>query len=164
MSTLHLGSRQATHDVDFFGTNLDNDQRWTLSDAMKYAQRISSRPLGEEWLNNEMMQWLSPPIHTRLTQEALQQDSVVFQEQGLKVVAAPFSYMFAAKVNRIGSDTRRGYDLSDAVAYLHEFILRKNNGQPVSVRTVEGWFAGSGLQSHRSVLKSGNQAYRQKYG
>ena len=157
-------TRQTTHDVDFFGTNLNNSQRRMLSEAARYAEQQTSRPLGEEWLNNEMMLWLAPDVHRALTHTALQRNIVVFQAQGLKVVAAPWSYAFCSKLNRVADPrTRRAYDTSDAVSYLHEILLQRRDRRPVSVQDVQGWASQYGLQVQRNALRDVAQLYQQRY-
>lgn len=91
VNTMLLQTRQTTHDVDFFGTNLNNTQRVLLDDAAKYAERRSPTPLGGEWLNNQTMLWLPPDVHRTVTEEALLQNDVVFDKRGLKVIAAPWN-------------------------------------------------------------------------
>ena len=48
VNTILLRTREATHDVDFFGTNINNNQRMLLDEAAKYAERHSGTPLGGE--------------------------------------------------------------------------------------------------------------------
>lgn len=164
VNIMFLGSRQNTHDVDFLGTNLNNEQRRHLSDAAKYAERQSPRPLGQEWLNNEMILWLPPLVHRSLTDAALAQNTVIFQQPGLKIVAGPWSYMLVAKLNRLSMDTRRGYDLSDAVSYLREHVTLVSGGRPITRQSIEKMTADAGLSKGSVlVLRSVNDAYKQKY-
>lgn len=85
VNTLLLQNRHSTHDVDFYGTNLSNDQRILLDEAAKYAERKSQTPLGGEWFNNQTMLWLPPNVHRKVTQEALEQNKVVFHRRGLNL-------------------------------------------------------------------------------
>lgn len=89
VNTLLLQNRQSTHDVDLFGINLNNDQRILLDDAARYAERESRTTLGGEWFNNQTTLWLPPNVHRKVTEEALEQNEVVFHRRGLKVVATP---------------------------------------------------------------------------
>ena len=56
----------STHDVLFFGTNIDNDQRKLRNGAARYAERRSQTALGGEWFNNQMMLWLPPNVHRKV--------------------------------------------------------------------------------------------------
>ena len=89
VNTLLIQNRRSTHDIDFFGTNIDSHQRILLDDAARCAERRSQIPLGGEWFDNQTMLWLPPNIHREVTQEALKQNEIVFEKEGLKVVAAP---------------------------------------------------------------------------
>lgn len=80
-------------------------------------------PIGGTWLNSETMLWLTIDIHRELTRVSLEQDEIVFESPRLKIVAAPWSYAFTAKVDRILKPARsRVYDVSDAAVYLRHFI------------------------------------------
>ncbi|CAK3826863.1 Hypothetical predicted protein [Lecanosticta acicola] len=127
INTMYLRSRQTTHDVDFFGAHLNQRQLQMIDEAMQYAERMSSVPLGGAWLNNESRcTWLRMLGDTSQTVQ-LEQDMVVFKEPGLTVVAAPWSYSFISKSQRLGSQYERPYDLDDAVAYLAEWNRRMGN-------------------------------------
>ena len=164
MNTLFLGTRQSTHDVDFFGTNLNNHQRRLLSEAAQYAESHSPAQLGGKWLNTETQQWLGPGVHRQLTDAAIQQNHVVFEAPGLKVVAAPWSYAFCTKVNRLMKYLHKPYDMTDAVSYLHQYIRTRNDDRPVSSRTIREWSSLFSIQLDRIVLRNANQEYRRRYG
>ncbi|KAL2370250.1 hypothetical protein RJ035_000616 [Blastomyces gilchristii] len=87
VNTLFLHNRMSTHDVDIFGSNLNNNSRVLFDEAMQYAIRRSSAPLGTDWFNTENQIWLSPSLHRELTEEAMRQNVVVFHRRGLKVLA-----------------------------------------------------------------------------
>lgn len=138
VNLLLLRSRQTTHDVDFFGTNLTNSQRVALEEAAKFAENQSSAPLGAEWFNNATQLWLSQPLHRQLTDQAIQQNEIVFQRGGLTVIAAPWMYAFASKMHRVAQSRRgergasaRPYDPTDAAAYLHKYIQTREGRAPV---------------------------------
>ena len=128
INTIYLRSRQTTHDVDFFGSHLQQRQLEMIDEAMQYAERMSSVPLGGAWLNNETQLHMAPDARQFITQRALEQNMVVFHAPGLTVVAAPWSYSFISKSRRLGTQYERSYDLDDAVAYLREWIRRIQGG------------------------------------
>ncbi len=166
VNTILLQTRDSTHDVDIFGSNLDNAERMLLDEAMQYAIQRSSSPLGTDWLNTENQMWLSPGLHRELTHEAIQQNTVVFERQGLRVLAAPWEYAFSGKISRLmtGGNQVRPYDLDDAVQYLH-VLVRQNGGRPVPISTVEQWAARFHHTTSKSFLRSRvNGEYRRHYG
>ena len=166
VNTLFLRTRSSTHDIDVFGSNLNNSDRMLLDEGMQYAIRKSGSPLGTDWLNTENQMWLSPTLHRELTNEANQQNVVVFDSPGLKVLAAPWYYAFSGKIQRLlsGGNQVRSYDLADAVHYLDR-IIRQQEGQPVSVGMIEGW-AGRfhHTTSKNYLLKTVNTEYQRKFG
>lgn len=135
LNTIYLQSRQSTHDVDFFGSHLTQRQLELIDEAMQYAERMSSVPLGGAWLNNETQLHMAPDVRRFVTQSALEQNLIIFERRGLKVVAAPWSYCFISKSQRLGSEWERPYDLDDAVNYLHQWN-RRGQSAP-STRTIQ---------------------------
>lgn len=139
VSTLYLRSREATHDVDIFGSDFNNQDRMLLDEALKDAQRHST-VLGTDWINTETQMWMPGQLHRQLTESTRQQDVKIFDEAGLNIYAAPWGYSFSGKINRLltGGDQSRPYDLLDAVTYLHEYI-HAHGDCPSSIPTVLGW-------------------------
>jgi hypothetical protein len=83
VNCLLLQSRYTAHDIDIFGTNLDNRARMLLDEAMQYAVQNSTVPLGTDWFNTETQMWMSQNIQQDLTDRALRQRIVVFSQPGL---------------------------------------------------------------------------------
>ena len=162
VNTMLLQTRESTHDVDFFGTNLNNNQRILLNDAAKYAERRSATPLGGEWFNNQTMLWLPPDVHRTVTEEALRQNEVVVEKRGLKIVAAPWNYALCGKMNRlVRPDQLRPYDLPDAVAYLRYYI--RKNGGPVPAARIKAWCRSYQKDTSNEVIRSINREYKRLY-
>ena len=162
VSTVLLQSRSTTHDVDFFGTNLDNQQRRLLGAAAKYAENHSHSPLGRDWFNNHTMVLLPADVHERITREALQQDEVVFEQRGLKVIAATWNYALCAKMDCLSKPySDRPHDLHDAVVYLHSHIQKQ--GGPVRVAQIKEWCRTYRKETSDNVISQVNTAYKQKH-
>ena len=163
VNTMLLQSRLSTHDVDFFGTNLNNDQRVLLDKAAGYAEMQSQIPLGGEWFNNQAILWLPPNVHHRVTKEALEQDDVVFEKRGLKVIAAPWNYALCGKMNRLvrRNEVRR-YDVTDAASYLHRYILK--HGGPVSPAQIKQWCQAYQKDTSNDAIRAVAKEYRRQYG
>ncbi|KAL4936908.1 hypothetical protein BDV06DRAFT_83140 [Aspergillus oleicola] len=165
INTLYLRTRSSTHDVDIFGSMLDTPARMLLDEAMQHAMRQVTTALGTDWFNTENQMWLSPDLHRQLTNEAVEQNVVIFHKPGLRILAAPWNYSFSGKVQRLltGGQQVRPYDLSDAVHYLHQIVTR-NNGQPVPVATVQAWAQRFHHQSSKRFLSSNvNAEYKRVY-
>ncbi|KAF5018903.1 hypothetical protein F66182_9098 [Fusarium sp. NRRL 66182] len=118
VNTLYLHSKESTHDVEFLLDPASDDYK-TLSNAAVFANRQAQEKLGCEWFNNSMQLFVPQSVQTALVQEAKHQDEVVFEHQGtnggLKVYAAPWSFAFCGKLNRL-------CDIDDAIVYLHRYL------------------------------------------
>jgi hypothetical protein len=167
VNTLLLRNRRTTHDIDFFRTNIDNNQRRLLGQAASYAERQSLSPLGASWFNNENEVTLYDlDVHRKVTREALAQNEIVFQTKGLKVIASPWEFAFCAKVSRFARGRRRGarpYDLADAVSYLRRYIQRRR-GRPVSTREIKAWAEAYSINTDCMALREAATEYRRFYG
>ncbi|KAL9103242.1 MAG: hypothetical protein Q9163_001693 [Psora crenata] len=164
VNVMLLQSRHFTHDVDYFGTNLGDDERMLLHNAARYAEQNSQTPLGGEWFNNQTLLCLPPDIHRTVTQEAFQQNEVMYDGVGLKILAAPWNYAMCRKMNRLKlRDNVQPYDLSDAVAYLHYYIQGYGN-VPVNQATVKEWCQNYQTEASDSIIKAVNREYRRRYG
>ncbi|KAF1985543.1 hypothetical protein K402DRAFT_103628 [Aulographum hederae CBS 113979] len=165
VNCLLLQSRYSTHDVDIFGTNLDNRARMLLDEAMQYAIQHSPVALGTDWFNTETQMWMSPGMQRDLTEEALRQQIVVFRQPGLTLLAAPWGYAFGAKVQRLvtRSEQARPYDLDDAVSYLRQLVQR-NEGRPATLQQLEDCARRYHQTTDaRYLLESVNGAYERMY-
>ena len=163
VNTLLIQNRRFTHDIDFFGTNIDGHQRILLDDAARYAERRSQIPLGGEWFDNQTMLWLPPNIHRKVTQEALEQNEVVFEREGLKVVAAPWKYALCGKMGRLVRPVQaQPYDITDAASYLRQHILK--HGGSVSEAHIKRWCQGYQKETSDDVIRAINIEYQGLYG
>lgn len=164
VNTVLLQSRNSTHDVDFFSAQLAGQTLHLVREAGLYAIERSSARLGEDWLNNATarMHGVVGSID-ELLQIAVQQNDVVFQAPGLTVLAAPWNYAFTKKISRITQGTGRDYDAADAVAYLHQYIVR-HGGQPVPVPTVREWGTRYRSLVPDQILHEIDHAYYETYG
>ncbi|KAH8689477.1 hypothetical protein BGW36DRAFT_401834 [Talaromyces proteolyticus] len=140
VNTVVLQSRATTHDVDFFSHIFAQPHLDILREAGLYAIERSSAALSRDWLNNATARMPGVVENIdHLIQTAVAQNVVLMRAPGLTVVAAPWDYSFIKKVSRITQGTGRPYDGADAVAYLHQYIIRTNGNRPITVAQVEGW-------------------------
>ena len=127
INTIYLRSRKSTHDVDFFLANADSPEYRFVHEAARSATRQTQRPLGANWLNNATQLLMPRDVQQSLAAAAFEQNVIIHryvgQGGGLIVYAAPWSYAFCGKLNRLCEDNPRPYDLSDAVEYLHQYLL-----------------------------------------
>lgn len=120
VNTLLLENRMRTYDVDFFHESLSSKDAALLLRATRHATKQNAA-LAPGWLNNHTVLFIAGPIRRMLTTEAFNQNEVVFDATGLRLLAAPWQYLFCTKVDRIAqtrNNTLRPYDQTDAVYYL----------------------------------------------
>jgi hypothetical protein len=166
VNTILLRTRETTHDLDFLGASgfggVDQPGR-ILAEASQYAQTQSSAPLGGNWFNNSTVLLIRQDVQREITSLAIKQNIVIFEESGLKVLAAPWSYAFCGKTNRLCEHIRRDYDCQDAVAYLYEYI-RCHGGQPVSTSAIFEWASHFGKKVTVEVLREIEELYFSTHG
>jgi hypothetical protein len=134
-----------------------------IHEAARHANRQLGGALGAEWFNNSTQIMMGRRVQEDLADSAFKQGTVIFQNSGLRIYAAPWSYAFCGKLNRLCTEAPRPYDLADAVVYLHEY-LQTNGRQSVSASRVYRWCQGFGKNVTEAVLRSVDKAYRRKYG
>lgn len=149
-SLLYLGARPSSHDEDPFG-------RW--------AEEHSEKALVGEWFNPENVMWIEADLHAKLSEQAVRDDVVVFEQAGLKLLAAPFNFAWSAKMSRLMDERNlsRECDMSDAVAYLYAYN-QTQEGHPVRARTLGKWRKAFQVDYTKAALKEVDMAYRREYG
>lgn len=162
VNAILLRSRNSTEDVDFFTARLSNAEMNLLNNAIAHV--CNSMPpgaIGREWLNNRIINLLNAPgLRERLFQMAVEQNQIVFQQPGLTVLAAPWKFMFAAKIDRMTTSTWRKYDATDAAHFLHQYI-RAHDGRRVTLELMDQWAKEFGRpKPSRRVIQEVNTVYR----
>jgi hypothetical protein len=167
VNTIYLGSRESTHDLDFFLPDASSSDHHNIHQAAQYANKQCQSQLGADWFNNATQVFMSQNIQRALASQAFEQNVIVYnqigQRGGLTIYAAPWSYAFCGKMNRLCNSSPRPYDLSDAVEYLYQYLGSKGR-RTVSARTIYGWCETYRKQVSDVVLQQVDKAYRQKYG
>ena len=167
VNTLYLRSRDNTHDVDFFLANPTAPEHTAIHQAARHANRQVNGALGADWFNNATQVMMGRQVQQSLAAGAFQQNTIVYQRMGngggLRIYAAPWSYAFCGKLNRLCEVSHRSYDLADAISYLHEY-LRTSGQQTVSARKIFGWCQQYRKNVTEAVLQRVDEAYRQAYG
>lgn len=109
---------------------------------------------------------LGQDVQQSLAKAAFEQNIVIFDGMsssgGLKVYAAPWSYAFCGKLNRLCEESYRPYDVADAVVYLHE-LLQADNASEISMEQVSKWCKLYGKKTTRDVLQSVDDEYFRRY-
>ncbi|KAF8864052.1 hypothetical protein BDZ45DRAFT_548653, partial [Acephala macrosclerotiorum] len=162
VNAILLRSRNSTEDVDFFTASLSNAEMTLLNNAIKHVcDTMPPGSIGREWLNNRIINLLnSPGLRERLFQMALQQNQIVFQQPGLTVLAAPWKFMLAAKMDRMTTSTWRKYDATDAAHFLHQYI-RAHGDRRVTLDLMDQWAKEFGRpKPSRRAIQEVNTAYR----
>lgn len=127
VNTILLQTRETTHDVDFYNQKLLPKDFNLIKRAVAFAQSKDSR-LQEEWFNNRTIFFMDKSVRETLTEQAIAQNETVFQQAGLKVLAAPWPYAICAKLDRVsgaGLHPPKPHDVSDAAAYLNRYLAIK---------------------------------------
>ncbi|KAL4965531.1 uncharacterized protein BDV14DRAFT_172825, partial [Aspergillus stella-maris] len=155
-----LRSRHTTGDVDFFGSN---QQGRLLKDASKHAQQRSECQLGANWFKNSLSLFLKRTMKNDLIGRSRQQGVLLFKEPGLTVYAVPWQYALCGKIDRMAKSLKHPYDISDAVAYLHECVNRYG-GRAIQAKLIEGWAAKYDKAISTTVFCEIDAAYKNKYG
>ncbi|KAK4152496.1 hypothetical protein C8A00DRAFT_16204 [Chaetomidium leptoderma] len=164
VNTIYLQSRAATHDVDFFNTQLTAADLGMIVEGAKAATKGNPK-LDETWFNNRTILFIPKDQRNALTEQAIAQNEIIFQKPGLTVLAAPWPYSFCCKVDRLaggGVNSARVYDLDDAVQYLRRSLIKAKVAQ-VPLATVKQWFTQYSLRwtsANDGVVARVNAAYR----
>ncbi|RDL34678.1 uncharacterized protein BP5553_07806 [Venustampulla echinocandica] len=162
VNTILLQTRASTHDVDFYNQNLSGEDYGLIKKAIKYAR--SKDPILEEgWLNNKTVLFIPQNIRGEITQSAIDQNQEVFTAPGLTILAAPWPYAFAAKLDRLSGGGGKAHDLPDAVAYLHQ--INQTMGYGVVPRSQVLAWADTYKARYSGVhLGQVNTEYKRVYG
>ncbi|KAF2965017.1 hypothetical protein GQX73_g8556 [Xylaria multiplex] len=167
VNTIHLESRDATHDVDFYNNRLTTKDFELLVNGAREAVKREKK-LEEDWFNNRTILFMPMEQRSTLTDEAFNQDEVIFHQPGLTVLAAPWNYAFCCKVDRLagsGIQEAREYDLDDATEYLSRY-LRLHNVSQIQGTNIQTWFARYSLRWNgqvEAVLGRVNREFRVKW-
>ena len=164
VSTIHLQFRESTPAMDFFiSAGFGVQDTKIMGQAVDHAvKQMGRNRLGDTWLNNRVVELLSPDEWEKLVRLAKQQNTTVFQARGLRVLAAPWSYSFITKAALLMRDDAKSYEWYDAVQYLRQYILMHGN-QPVTRDVVNRWAGEYRRLSVEPVLPIINGIYRLEF-
>lgn len=168
VNVLALHSRESTHDLDWFSSNLTKKDAKLLRKALAHINKKTAADgilLPPNWFNNQTTLFIPPDIRQRLTYEAFEQDYNVFLEGGLRVLAAPWQYALVSKLDRIAAGAWKGYDPEDAAIYLHQYLIHKNKSQMAAGASASLVFMYRGRRLFgTTALRIVNDAYVARYG
>ncbi|KAF4552082.1 Hypothetical protein D9617_11g009300 [Elsinoe fawcettii] len=168
VNTLLLRTRTATQDVDFFTDGVPVEDQRLLVEAARAVRARHASELAQDWMNNHTILYVPRELRQSLVEEGYRQQAIVFQSAGLNIYAAPWSYAFVSKLDRISTAGKaRDYDPVDAAAYLHQYLSARAAHQIRESMIVE-WLQRFQLRtqgdSRRAALRSINNAYEQRFG
>ena len=145
-----------------------------MQEAFDFA--FSTHPfLEKEQFGTTWKEYVPENRLAHLHEAAYDQEVVVFEHGGLRILAAPFSYQLIAKIDRLGKSgtksRRKDYDLDDAAEYLNEYLKLRRGRTFV---TYEGLCDDMdiydiliGIQDRdrvmRQVAERVNDRFREKY-
>lgn len=134
--------------MDFFSVDTVNNP--VLRDGIKSAAKTMQ--LGEGWMNNHTALFIAPDTKTSLYNEAIRDGVVIFDQPGLKVVAAPWMYCLVAKLEKAGKrGNAKSYDMSDAAQYLIQESKRR--GAKIKVADIEAKAKAYGIKIQEAQMK-----------
>ncbi|MCJ1369573.1 hypothetical protein MMC20_000785 [Loxospora ochrophaea] len=169
VDVMFLRTRTSTDEVIFFNQSLNKKQRKLLHQATLFA----GLQMRSKWRIELLPTWFTSasfPLELRkqLTNEAFEQNDVVFQAAGLEVLAAPWQYAFSAEVDKIarggGSGGSQGYDNGNNAAHYLCYYLTKRNETYVPIRTVRHWGGRYKTKTGDGELRVADDAYTRLYG
>ncbi|KAH8592068.1 hypothetical protein B0O99DRAFT_690126 [Bisporella sp. PMI_857] len=166
LNVMLLQSRVTSENVNFFAHPVTKEDARLLEAAAQHVAAQCPGQIGSDWLNNRVTNLIPRELRPTLVQRALQQNTVVFQQPGLTVLAAPWSYSIAAKIDRIFLNRRSGpdaYDEKDVAHYLRAYIQTHSN-QPVPVHIIQQWARVYGIDAPVDIVRQINAQYRQLFG
>ncbi|KAI1388825.1 uncharacterized protein F4822DRAFT_259240 [Hypoxylon trugodes] len=167
INVLYFQSRETTHDVDFFLGNSRSPQNHVLGDAARYANKAFYNELGTEWFNNSNQICIPGKIQKGLADAAIKQDAIVYSGEGanggLVIYAAPWSYAFCGKLDRLCGDNPNSYDLEDAIEYLNEYLYTKREHW-VPLHRIARWCKTYQKKVTREVIRQIDDAYYARFG
>lgn len=169
VNTVYLRSRPTTHDVDFFLATPNAREHTVIHEAARSAARSvrsQQRPVGADWFNNATQLLMGREIQARVAHGAIEQNVIVHQYRGSRggivIYAAPWTYAFCGKLNRLCESNARSYDIADAVSYLHEY-LQTTGHRTVSAEEIKGWCRNFRKNVTDAVIDQVNAQYDQTY-
>ena len=165
LNTIHLQSRETTEDIDFFFDSRATEHDVTILEraATHAVERMGPRHLAADWLNSRIIYFIPRDLWPKLVQRARKQNTVVFREPGLTVLAAPWSYSFIAKAERMLQRNAKDYDGPDAAQYLRQHILLHGR-KPVTLQLIRQWAVEYGRRTSDATMQRINTIYRYTFG
>ncbi|KAL9086831.1 MAG: hypothetical protein Q9165_006978 [Trypethelium subeluteriae] len=123
VNCLFLNSRPSTKDINFFTTELSQNQWNLLREAIAKVYKYQALAMTDNCGGHVPQDSLS-----LITRQAIHDNVLIFQHRALSLYAAPFDFQMLAKIDRWGSDDVKNppliYDLPDAAVYLHQYLNR----------------------------------------
>ena len=168
VSTILLQTRRSTHDIDFFAEGLAKQDGKLLYEAAAVVRSQPGSRLEEDWINNRTIYFIAPTLRQELTRCGFEQNDIVFSAPGLTLYAAPWSYAFVSKFDRIQGGGHRSHDPGDAAVYLDKWLRSKQQSNiPVAaiadtIRRYQLKVARE--QDFMDALRKVNDAYQSRLG
>lgn len=166
VSTVLLGSRKTTHDVDFFTADGAAQVNLDIREAATYANERRSGDLGAAWFNNATQLFMSEERAQALASDAVRQNEIVYDGlnsfgHGLRVYAASWEYALCGKMNRLTEGRGKPYDLNDAVEYLLRYF-QKSQTRSLPADTIKQWCARWKHRVTDEVLRRLDEEYHRR--
>ncbi|KAK8155183.1 hypothetical protein BKA80DRAFT_282914 [Phyllosticta citrichinensis] len=179
LHVLHLRSRLTTSALQFFHPAPASPQNAALAAAAAAAFAVPASGLQERknrtrnaprlqpnWLTNAVLLSLPLRLQAHLAAAACRQNDTVYVSRNgrLRVLAAPWEYVFVSAVARMSWSGQRPWDMADAVAALRRWVGLRG-GRPVKgaelLSRAEGVY---GVFVAREVLRDVEGVYEAVWG
>ncbi len=167
ISSLLLKDQLRRENLDYIVPNVSEEQRGILAAAARHGRAYCIRPMLGAWFSNRGDDTLKLPfsIHRQVVLKSLTQNEIIFQERGLKIIAAPWDYAFTATLGRLASHRfiSRPHDLSDAIAYLRRYIQVRGD-EPLTMGEVDFCARSYGIFGVETMASFVATRYFARYG
>ncbi|KAK2803812.1 hypothetical protein FQN50_006819 [Emmonsiellopsis sp. PD_5] len=163
VETIHLRTRDTTPMLIFanYWLNDDPDRAELVLAAVSYAfNQVSASDT-----NIVFSFRASRNVRQKVTEEALQQDEIIFQDGCLSVFAPPWRYLFCYKVGSMSSlQEYTPEDLQDAALMLYRYLVNSRRDL-VPYSEICSWeteFETAALE--RNIVEQVNSRFKDKFG
>lgn len=166
VNTVYLGSRETTHDLDFFLDDPASKDYTPLHNAAKFADSQAGGCLRQGWFNTSAQLFMPRDVQVNLVNDARSQNELVFDQRsergGLRVYAAPWSYAICEKLDRLCDINPQPHDMDDAVIYLRRH-LEVVGQYYIKAQTIRDWARWYHKDVSEGILREMNESFNRKF-
>ena len=152
-------NRTESRDINVFGST---ETAAAIAETCRLADAISSEVgMSLGWLNNRAQLFVKQEYRDELYNSA---KTVLFEAEGLKILAADWTYMIASKCDRVSGGGGPEHDIKDAAAFIHLLRLERGAAGPLAVDELKSWCSVYRTSINDNTINVIATAYEQEYG